>query len=186
MAEALGAQRTLIRWIPLWAIALWWTIRMTTTGRVSFETGISIGVFLHFGLVLVVALVAAFQVQGAGSFVDRFKASLRPTVLYAILAAGSTVAYHHAVCAEATSLRILEREAFIDRSLTDDASFALLQDGDPQLAMMDVETARERAKASLRFQFDPLWHFTASLLMWIAAAMSTVLFTSFLGQWFKS
>ena len=76
MAEALGAQRTLIRWIPLWAIALWWTIRMTTTGRVSFETGISIGVFLHFGLVLVVALVAAFQVQGAGSFVDRFKASL--------------------------------------------------------------------------------------------------------------
>ena len=186
MAEALGAQRTLIRWTPLLAIAVWWAIRMVTTGQVSFETGISIGVFGHFGLILVVALVAAFQGQDAPSFIERFKNSLRPTVLYAILAAGSTVAYHHVICAESTSLRMLEREAFIDRSLADEAGFAEIQAADPQLAAMDVETARERAKASLRFQFDPLWHFTASLLMWIAAAMSTVLFTSFLGQWFKS
>lgn len=186
MADTSGAKRTLIQWLPAMAIALWWAVRLGTTGRVSFETGISIGVFVHFGLTLVVALVSAFQSFSDGSFVSRFKSSLRPTVLYALLAASSTVAYHHVVCAEATSLRMLERETFIDRSLADEASYAALQEDDPQLAMMDVETARERAKASLRFQFDPLWHFTASLLMWIAAAMSTVLFTSFLGQWFKS
>ena len=186
MADALGAKRTLVQWLPLLAIALWWAVRLGTTGMVAFETGISIGVFTHFGLTMIVALIAAFQIVGGDSFIARFKSSLRPTVLYALLAASSTVAYHHVVCSEATSLRMLEREVFIDQSLADEASFAALQKDDPQLAMMDVETARERAKASLRFQFDPLWHFTASLLMWIAAAMSTVLFTSFLGQWFKS
>ena len=185
MADTSGSKRAWIRWIPLLAIALWWAVRLGTTGMVSFETGISIGVFVHFGLTLIVALTAAFQNVGS-DFVARFKSALRPTVLYALLAASSTVAYHHWVCAETTSLRLLEREAFIDRSLADEATYAALQEEDPQLAMIDVETARERSKASLRFQFDPLWHFTASLLMWIAAAMSTVLFTSFLGQWFKS
>ena len=186
MADALGAKRTLYRWLPVLAVAIWWAIRLGTTGLVPFETGISVGVFTHFGLTLVVALIAAFQVVGEPSFISRFKASLKPAVLYALLAAASTVCYHHVVCAENTALRMLERETFIDRSLADETAFAALQADDPQLAMMDIETARERAKASLRFQFDPLWHFTASLLMWIAAAMSTVVFTSFLGQWFKS
>jgi hypothetical protein len=106
--------------------------------------------------------------------------------LYALLASASTVCYHHVVCAQVTELRLLERERFIDQSLSDESAFAALQEDDPALAAMDLDTARERAKSSLRFQFDPMWHFTASLLMWVAAAMSAVFFTSLLGQWLRS
>ena len=102
--------------------------------------------FTHFGLTLVVALIAAFQAVGEPSFISRFKASLKPAVLYALLAAASTVCYHHVVCAENTALRMLERETFIDRSLADETAFAALQADDPQLAMMDIETARENGR----------------------------------------
>ncbi|MCH1582827.1 MAG: hypothetical protein L7S63_06910 [Flavobacteriales bacterium] len=186
MAEELRTPRNIIRWSPAIAVLLWWTIRLSTTGRVPFETGISIGVLVHFALLIGVALTAAFQRIEGAEFIDRFKLALRPVVLYALLASVSTVCYHHVVCAQATELRLLERERFIDQSLSDEAAFAVLQENDPALAAMDLETARERAKSSLRFQFDPLWHFTASLLMWIAAAMSAVFVTSLLGQWLRS
>jgi hypothetical protein len=186
MAEELRTPRNIMRWSPAIAVLLWWTIRLTTTGRVPFETGISIGVMVHFALLIGVALTAVFQrIEGAG-FIDRFKLALRPAVFYALLASASTVCYHHVVCAQVTELRLLERERFIDQSLSDESAFAALQEDDPALAAMDLDTARERAKSSLRFQFDPMWHFTASLLMWVAAAMSAVFFTSLLGQWLRS
>ena len=53
-----------------------------------------------------------------------------------------------------------------NRSLNDEAAYAPLQEADPRLGHPSIrDTARERAMASLRFQFDPLWHFTASLLL---------------------
>ena len=45
----------------LLAVAIWWAIRLGTTGLVPFETGISVGVFTHFGLTLVVALDRCFS-----------------------------------------------------------------------------------------------------------------------------
>lgn len=116
---------------------------------------------------------------------QRFKGVLKPAVVYALLATASTVCYHHVVFKEATALRELERSRFITSSLSDDAAFAELQAQDPGLAQLDRATAQKRAMESLAFQFNPWWQFTASLLMWIAAAMSTALFTSLLIQWLR-
>ena len=61
----------------------------------------------------------------------------------------------------------------------------MLQQEDERLAAMDRDTAKQRALEGLRFQFDPLWHFTASLLMWVVSAMTTSLFTAMTGQWLR-
>ena len=169
------------------AVALWWVIRLGTVQQgLSFEAGITVGVLTHFALLLLVCSITAFQLVSPPSFIDSFKHVLRPAVLYALLAALSTVGFHHVAQSEATALRQLERERFIEQSLNDEAAYAALQESDPRLSSIDRDTARERAMDSLRFQFNPLWHFTASLLLWIAAAMSTALFTSLLGQWLRA
>lgn len=186
MAEVPGSLRNRLSLIPYLAILLWWVIRLSTTGRLSFEAGITLGVLSHFGLLIASSLTPVFQGVESPHFIDGFKHSLRPAALYAMLAAVSTVAFHHVVQKQATELRQLERERFIAQQLGSDASYAALQAEDPQLAQLSREDARQRAMESLRFQFNPLWHFTASLLLWIAAAMSTSFFMSLLGRWLRA
>ena len=103
-----------------------------------------------------------------------------------MVAALSVGAYHHGVAAEQTAFRKLERERFIERSLGDEAAYAALQEQDPQLAALDRETALERAKESLRFQFDPRWHVTASLILLVATAASCALFATLMGGFLRS
>lgn len=168
------------------ALLIWWTVRLSTRGALSFEDGISIGVMSHFGLIVLLTLWFGLQSIGPTSFIDRFRSVLKPAVLYAMLASGSTVLFHHVVCAEMTELRQLERERFIGQSLSDEDTYRELQAEDPGLADLPREVARQRAMDSLKFQFDPRWHFTAALLLWMAAAMTTALFTSGLCQWLRS
>ena len=176
----------MIGWLPVLAIAVWWGIRLGTLGAVPFETGMTTGVLVHFALLVAISLVYGFQSVDHVSLIHRFKHVLKPAVLYALLASASVVAFHHGVCAELTALRKTERERFIAQSLSDDAQFLALQSQDPGLAHLDRETAKERALQSLQFQFNPTWHFTAALLMWMAAALSTALFTAILGQWLRA
>ena len=172
--------------MPFLAISVWWGVRLGTLGTLPFETGMTIGVLAHFGLLVTASVVVGFQSTELHGLIDRFKHILKPAVLYALLASTSTVAFHHGVCAELTALRKTERERFIEQSLSDDDQFAALQKEDPGLASLDRETAKERALQGLQFQFDPIWHFTAALLMWMAAALSTALFTAILGQWLRA
>lgn len=168
--------------LPLAATILWWTVRLCTLGRVSFETGIAVGALVNFALlILVVFLQDRLSIPDA-DFIGRLKSNMKPAVIYACLAAVSVAGLHHVVAAEATALRKLERERFIEQSLSDKAGFVELQANDIQLANMDRETVRTKAMASLRFQFNPLWHMTASLLALLAAALSTTLFVTFIGQ----
>ena len=171
--------------IPWVAILVWWFIRLGTVSTLSFETGITLGVLSHFGLLLCCCLFFVYQRLEDNSLIHRFKTALRPAVLYALLAATSTVGFHHVVCADSTAFRKMEREQFIERSLADEAAYIEFQKQDERLAAMDRNTAKQRALEGLRFQFDPLWHFTASLLMWVAAALSTSLFTAMTGQWLR-
>ncbi len=170
---------------PWIAISFWWTIRLGTAGRMPFETGVTTGVLAHFFLLLAICLLFGFQRFVDPHLISRFKQTLRPAILYASLASVSTVCFHHVVCADTTALRQLERERFIDKSLSDDVAYAELQAQDERLAHMDRETARQNVLEGLRFQFDPMWHFTASLLMWVAAAMTTALFAAMMGQWLR-
>ena len=186
MAEVKDALQERLSLLPYLAILLWWFIRMATTGRLTFEAGITLGVMSHFGLLILSSLTPVFQGIETPHFIDGFKSALRPAVLYALLAAVSTVGFHHVVQRHATELRQLERERFISQQLGSDASYAALQAEDPQLAQLSREDAQQRAMESLRFQFNPLWHFTASLLLWIAAAMSTSFFMSLLGRWLRA
>lgn len=146
----------------------------------------TLGVLAHFAFLIVCALSPVFKGEVASDFIGGFKLALRPAVLYAVLAAMSTVAYHHVVQRESTALRQLERERFIGQHLDHDDTYAALQQTDPQLLHLPREEARQRALESLRFQFNPLWHFTASLLLWVAAAMSTALFMSLLNSWLRA
>ncbi len=170
----------------LLAMSIWWAARLGSAGLLSFEAGITLGVMLHFALVISVSFIAVYQHIEPPHFIDRFKSGLRPAILYAVLASGSIVAYHHVVMANATHLRQLEFERFIEASLSDEEAYAKLQAEDARLATLDREAAKEQALDSMRFQFDPLWHFTAALLMWIAVALMTSLFTSGLAQWLRA
>lgn len=172
--------------LPFFAILMWWVIRLTSTGNVSFDVGLTLGVLTHFALLIVSSLTPVFQGVKSSSFIQGFKSCLRPAVLYALLAAVSTVGYHHAVQKESTALRLMERERFIDEQLGSEEAYALLQAADPQLRDLDREEARQRAKDSLSFHFNPLWHFTASLLLWVGTAMTTALFISALWQWLRA
>ena len=168
--------------LPLAAGAVWWTIRLSTLGRIPFETGIAVGSLVNFALLILVVFFQDLLSPRGLDFLGRLKVNMKPAVLYACLSALSVGALHHGVTAEATALRKLERERFIEQSLSDEAVFLALQEADPQLANLDRGTTRERAMDSLRFQFDPLWHVTASLLALLAAALSTTLFVTFLRQ----
>ena len=168
--------------LPLSASAVWWLVRLSLLGRVPFETGIIVGSLLHFGLMIAMVFIHDVQSNRGLDFIQGFKSNLRPAVLLACFGAASVGFLHHGVTAEATSLRKLERERFIEQSLSSDEAFALLQESDPQLAYMDRETARQRALDGLRFQFEPMWHVTASLLALLAAALSTTLFVTFVGR----
>lgn len=187
MAEpgALGSVSSFRPFIPWIAILLWWLVRLGTASNLPFEMGITLGVLSHFGLLISCCLFFVFQRFEDNSLIYRFKTALRPAILYALLASMSTVGFHHVVCAESTAFRKMEREQFIERSLADEEEYAVLQEEDERLAAMDRDTAKQRALEGLRFQFDPLWHFTASLLMWVAAAMTTSLFTAMTGQWLR-
>jgi hypothetical protein len=176
----------LLQRLPLVAILLWWIIRLSSTGAITFNGGLTLGVLSHFALLIVSALTPVFQGLKPDSFILGFKQCLRPAVLYALLAALSTVAYHHAVQSESTALRKLERERFIDQQLGSEDAYAALQADDPQLSGLTRSEAHERAMDSLRFHFNPLWHFTASLLLWVAASMSTALFIAGLWQWLQA
>lgn len=171
---------------PIVATALWWTVRLGLLGRVPFETGVTTGALVNFGL-LVLCVFLADLVRGTQeTFLGQLKQNLQPAVLFACLAAGSVGLFHHVVAAEATALRQAERERFIEQSLSDDAAYAALQAEDPQLAAMDRETAKQRALDGLRFQFNPLWHITASLLTLLLTALSTGLFVTFLHRLLRS
>ena len=185
MADVKSLSRT--AWfLPAWGVVLWWTIRLGITGRVAFETAIAVGSLLNFGILLVLAFVSDFQSERGADFGIRFKQNLKGAILYSVLAALGVGAYHHGVAAEQTALRKLERERFIDQSLGDDMAYAALQEHDPQLAALDRETALERAKESLRFQFDPRWHVTASLILLVATAASCALFATLMGGFLRS
>lgn len=171
-----------VGFLPAIAILLWWTIRLSLQSRVSFETGIAMGALSHFGLMLLVIYIYDSQRVGLGSFLDRFRVNLKPVAVYVLLAAGSVGAFHHAIAREATALHRLKREAFIEQSLADEAAFRALQEEDPRLQAMDRETAIERAKDSLEFQFNPWWHVTASLLVLLTVGLVSTLFVSALGQ----
>ena len=67
-----------------------------------------------------------------------------------------------------------------------DAAIAALQETAPQLAALDRETALERARESLRFQFDARWHVTASLILLVATAASCALFATLMGGFLRS
>ena len=168
--------------LPLSASAVWWLVRLSLLGRIPFETGIIVGSLLHFGLMIAAVFIHDIQCNQGADLIQGFKSNLRPAVLLACLGAASVGILHHGVTAEATSLRKLERERFIEQSLSSDEAFAKIQEADPQLAYMDRETARQRALDGLRFQFEPMWHVTASLLALLAAALSTTLFVTFVGR----
>ena len=172
--------------LPAWGVVLWWTVRLGITGRVAFETAIAVGSLLNFGILLALAFLSDFQAERGADFGIRFKRNLQGAVLYAVVAALGVGAYHHGVSAEQTALRKLERERFIEQSLGDDVAYAALQEQDPQLAALDRETALERAKESLRFQFDPRWHVTASLILLVATATSCALFATLMGGFLRS
>ena len=185
MADVKGLART-VWFLPAWGVVLWWTVRLGITGRVAFETAIAIGSLLNFGILLALTFLSAFRSERGADFGFRFKQNLQGAVLYAVVAALGVGAFHHGVAAEQTAFRKLERERFIEQSLGDDAAYAALQEHDPQLAALDRETALERAKESLRFQFDPRWHVTASLILLVATAASCALFATLMGGFLRS
>lgn len=167
---------------PIVATALWWTVRLSLLGRVPFETGVTVGSLSNFGLMVLVAFLSDFVRNVPESFLHHLKSNLQPAVLFACLAAASVGLFHHGIAAEATALRQAERERFIEQSLSDPEAYAALQADDPQLAALDLDTARQRALDGLRFQFNPLWHVTASLLALLMAALSTGLFVTFISR----
>ena len=168
--------------LPLVAVLLWWTVRLSLLGRVPFETGVTVGALSNFGLLVLVAFLSDFVRNVPETFLHHIKSNLQPAVLFACLAAASVGLFHHGIAAEATALRQAERERFIEQSLSDAEAYAALQADDPQLAALDLETARQRALDGLRFQFNPLWHVTASLLALLMAALSTGLFVTFMSR----
>ena len=172
--------------LPALCIALWWGARLSIAGRVSFETAIAIGSLLNFGLLLVIPFVSDFQMQHGAHFATRFKHNLRGAVVYSCLAALSVGAFHHGVAAEQTAFRKLEREQFIEQSLSDAEAYKELQQTDPRLAAIDRQTAQERAMDSLRFQFDPRWHVTASLILLVATAACCALFSTLICGFLRS
>ena len=185
MADVRSVLRT--GWfLPTVAAALWWTIRLGLMGRIAFETAVAAGSLINFGLLLLLAFTADFQSQPGDDFGIRFKRNLKGPFLYACVAAIGVGAFHHGVAAEQTALRKLQHERLIEQTLSDDAAYAELQATDPQLAQMDRETARERALDSLRFQFDPRWHITASLIVLVATAASCALFATLMGGFLRS
>ncbi|RPG80132.1 MAG: hypothetical protein CBC74_007030 [Crocinitomicaceae bacterium TMED114] len=175
-----------IWFFPVVASILWWTIRLSLLGRVPFETGVTIGALSNFGLLVLVIFLSDFWRDKADSFLQQLKANLQPGVLFACLAAGGVGLFHHGIAAEATALRQAERERFIEESLSDPAVYAELQAEDPQLAALDRDTAKQRALDGLRFQFNPMWHVTASLLSLLLAALSTGVFVTFLSRWLRT
>ena len=168
--------------LPAVALLLWWAIRLSVQSRVSFETGIAVGALAHFGLMLALLYVIDSQNVGVDSFLGRFKVNLKPVVVYVCLAAGSVGAFHHGIAREATALHRLKREQFIEQSLADEEAYQALQEEDPRLQAMDRDTAIQRAKESLAFQFNPWWHITASLLVLLTVGLVSTLFVSALGQ----
>ena len=172
--------------LPASGIVLWWVVRLGITGQMAFATAIAVGSLLNFGILLALSFLSDFQSDRGADFGIRFKQNLKGAVLYAFAAALSVGAFHHGVASEQTALRKLERERFIERSLGDEAAYAALQEQDPQLAALDRETALERAKESLRFQFDPRWHVTASLILLVATAASCALFATLMGGFLRS
>ena len=176
-----------IAWfLPAFGTILWWTVRLGMSANVPFETAIVVGSLVNFGLLLIIAFVSDFLSEPDADFGLRFKNNLKGSFLYACIAAISVGAFHHGVAAEQTALRKLERERFIEQSLSDDEAFADLQKNDPQLANLDRETARKRALDSLRFQFDPKWHVTGSLIVLVATAASCALFATLIGGYLRS
>ena len=168
--------------LPVVAVLLWWTVRLSMLNRVPFETGVTVGSLSNFGLLVLVAFLSDFVGKMPETFLQHLKSNLQPVVLFACLAAASVGLFHHGIAAEATALRQAERERFIDQSLSNPEAYAALQNEDPQLAAMDLETARKRALDGLRFQFNPLWHVTASMLALLMAALSTGLFVTFMSR----
>jgi len=180
-----GLART-VWFLPASGVVLWWSVRLIITGQMAFETAIAVGSLLNFGILLALSFLSDFRSERGADFGIRFKQNLQGAVLYAVVAALSVGAYHHGVAAEQTAFRKLERERFIERSLGEEAAYAALQEQDPQLAALDRETALKRAKESLRFQFDPRWHVTASLILLVATAASCALFATLMGGFLRS
>jgi len=167
-------------------MVLWWGVRLSIADRVSFEMAIATGSLVNFGLLLLIPFISDFQTQPDAHFAVRFKHNLKGAVVYSCMAAISVGAFHHGVAAEQTAFRKLEREQFIEQSLSDADAFAELQQTDPRLAAMDRETAKERALDSLRFQFDPRWHVTASLILLVATAACCALFATLVCGFLRS
>ena len=172
--------------LPTLGIALWWAIKLAVAATVPFETAIAIGSLVNFGLLLLIAFISDFQTQPEAHFAVRFKHNLRGPIVYGCIAALSVGAFHHGVAEEQTAFRKLERERFIEQSLSDDEAFAELQQTDPRLAAMDRETAKDRALETLRFQFDPRWHVTASLILLTATAACCALFATLVAGFLRS
>ena len=164
----------------------WWAARLSIVGSLSFEMAIAFGSLVNFGLLLLISFISDFQAQPYAHFAVRFKHNLRGAVIYGCLAAISVGVFHHVVAAEQTAFRKLEREQFIQQSLSDADAFAVLQKTDPRLAAMDRETAKARALDSLRFQFDPRWHVTASLILLVATAACCALFATLMCGFLRS
>lgn len=181
--------RSLVRrtWVlPTVACVIWWLVRWVVVGKVSSETGIVLGSLLHFGLLTLVVSTFDFQHDVPESFLLQLKRNLQPAVLFAVLAAANVGMFHHVIASDSTAFRRLERERFIEEQLADEEAFAALQEADPQLAGMDVETARARALEGLRFQFNPLWHVTASLLTLLLTALTTGFFVTFMSRFLRA
>ena len=175
-----------IWFLPALGLILWWGARLGIAGNVSFEMAIAFGSLVNFGLLLLIPFISDFQAQPDAHFAVRFKHNLRGAVVYACLAALSVGVFYHVVAADQTAFRKLEREQFIEQSLSDADAFAALQKTDPRLAAMDRATAKARALDSLRFQFDPRWHVTASLILLVATSACCSLFATLICGFLRS
>ena len=84
MADVKGLART-VWFLPAWGVALWWTVRLGITGRVTFETAIAVGSLLNFGILLALTFLSDFRSERGADFGIRFKQNLQSAVLYAVM-----------------------------------------------------------------------------------------------------
>ena len=170
-------------------MALWWAIRWGRTNWKAclLKPALPVGVFDPlWPCCFWCARLLHFNYVSPPSFIDSFKMCCGRPCCMRSWRHCSTVAYHHVAQCRGHGAAPVGAGAFIDRSLADEAAYAALQEADPRLA--SHRRATRRASGPRPVCGSNSIHCGTSrraCCMWIAAAMSTALFTSLLGQWLR-
>ena len=157
-------------------VIAWIALKIIMAKMVPLETNLAIGVCVNILFILLLAVAGA-----RSKMKDKYKqdldameciqASIRPALIYSLLATISIGLYYHVISKEEVQSKIEERMELVKQDVPNETTFEEFKSTDPRLYGISYDEYLENEKVNAEFIFSPTVHVTFALIALVLASI---------------